>query len=145
MLRGVLGLALLAGAHASAAQPVVPYAVVGDAVPAPLTAVPGDPVSGRAIVASRQSGLCLLCHQAPIPEERFQGDLAPDLAGAGARYSAGQLRLRIVDPRRVHPQSFMPAFHTAHNPSRIGAAWAGKPILTAQQVEDVVAYLATLR
>ena len=137
---------LLAAAHAAApAQPVVPYAVVGDAIPAPLTATPGDAQRGRAIVASRQQGLCLLCHTGPIPEERFQGNLAPDLAGAGMRYTVAQLRLRIADPRRVNPQSFMPGFHAGHHPSRVGAAWAGKPIFTAQQVEDVVAYLATLR
>jgi sulfur-oxidizing protein SoxX len=105
----------------------------------------GDPQRGRAIIASRQVGLCLLCHAAPVPEERFQGDLAPNLAGAGARYSEAQLRLRVVDPRRVNPSSFMPAFHSAGNPSRVGAAWVGKPILSAQQVEDVVAWLATLR
>ena len=91
------------------------------------------------------AALCLLCHSAPIPEERFQGTLAPDLAGTGARYSAAQLRLRIVDPRLVNPATFMPAFHSTANLSRVGAAWQGKPILTAQQVEDVVAYLATLR
>ncbi len=89
--------------------------------------------------------MCLLCHRAPIPEERFQGTLAPDLAAAGARYSAAQLRLRIVDPRLVNPATVMPAFHSTANLSRVGAAWQGKPILTAQQVEDVVAYLVTLR
>lgn len=129
----------------AAAQEIARYAVEADAIPRPLTSQAGDPQRGRAIVANRQVGLCLLCHRAPIPEERFQGDLAPDLAGVGARYSAAQLRLRVVDPRRVNPASFMPAFHSAHNPSRIGAAWVGKPILQAQQVEDVVAYLATLR
>jgi len=132
-------------AHAVAAQSIVRYDIVGDSVPAPLTSEAGDPQRGRAIVASRQAGLCLLCHSGPIPEERFQGNLAPDLAGAGTRYSAGQLRLRLVDPRQVHPQSFMPAFHAHHQPARVGNSWAGKPILTAQQVEDVVAYLATLR
>lgn len=127
------------------AQDVVPYAVTGDAIAQPLSAQSGDVPRGRAIVANRQAGLCLLCHRAPVPEERFQGDLAPDLAGVGARYSVAQLRLRVADPRRVNPASFMPAFHSVSNPSRVGAAWAGKPILTAQQVEDVVAYLATLR
>ena len=138
--------ALLALACAcSWSQPVARYTVVADAIPQPLTSSPGDPQRGRAIVASRQAGLCLLCHAAPIPEERFQGNLAPDLAGAGARYSEAQLRLRVADPRRVNPSSFMPAFHAATNPARVGSAWAGKPILDAQQVEDVVAWLATLR
>ena len=143
--RLVAGVSMALLAQAACAQAIARYDVVADAVPAPLTGEAGDPQRGRAIVANRQAGLCLLCHSGPIPEERFQGNLAPDLAGAGGRFTPGQLRLRVVDPRRVNPQSFMPAFHAEHNPSRIGAAWAGKPILTAQQVEDVVAYLATLR
>ena len=136
---------LLAFAGPAAAQDLAPYAVVADGIPQPLAGLRGDAQRGRAIVASRQTGLCLLCHAAPVPEERFQGDLAPSLAGVGARYSEAQLRLRVVDPRRVNPASFMPAFHSAANPSRVGAAWVGKPILSAQQVEDVVAWLATLK
>jgi sulfur-oxidizing protein SoxX len=145
-LRGRVGVGALAVAAAAVgAQEVVRYEIAVDAIPQALDGLRGDAQRGRAIVANRQVGLCLLCHPAPIPEERFQGDLAPSLAGAGARYSAGQLRLRLVDPRRVNPSSFMPAFHSPGNPSRVGAQWAGKPILSAQQVEDVVAWLATLR
>jgi len=137
---------LLAAACAAAiAQALAPYTVEGDAIPQPLAGLRGDAARGRAIVASRQQGLCLLCHAAPIPEERFQGDLAPNLAGVGARYTPAQLRLRIVDARRVNPASFMPAFHAAAGGARVGPAWAGKPVLDAQQVEDVVAWLATLR
>jgi sulfur-oxidizing protein SoxX len=133
-------------ARAAAAEPAfAPYAVVGDAIPQPLTAAPGDAARGRAIVASRQVGLCLLCHTGPIPEERFQGNLAPDLAGAGSRWSVGQLRLRIVDARRLDPQTMMPAYHRLDGLTRVGPAWRGKPVLDAQQVEDVVAWLATLR
>lgn len=144
-MRPLAALLLLAAAAGAAAQDIVPWVADADRIVQPLTAVPGDPVRGRAIAASRQQGLCLLCHPAPIPEERFQGDLAPSLAGVGARYDTAQLRLRVVDPRRIHPASFMPAFHTAAQASRVGAAWQGRPILTAQQVEDVVAWLATLR
>ncbi len=126
------------------AEDVVPFTVRGDGIDRPLAA-PGDPARGRAIAASRQQGLCLLCHGAPLPEERFQGNLAPDLGGVGARYTEAQLRLRVVDARRVHPASFMPAFHSTANLSRVGSAWQGKPILSAQQVEDVVAWLSTLR
>lgn len=144
MRRWRLAAGLLLAAPAFA-QEVARYEVRGDRIEAPLTAQPGDPARGRAIVANRQVGLCLLCHPAPITEERFQGNLAPDLAGVGARYTEAQLRLRIVDPRVVNPSSFMPAFHSTTNPSRVGGAWQGKPILTAQQVEDVVAWLATLR
>jgi len=114
-------------------------------LPAPLTDAPGDPQRGRAIVASRQAGLCLLCHPAPIAEERFQGNLAPDLAGAGARWSAAQLRLRVVDARRLNPQTLMPPYHDTTGLQRVGPAWQGRPVLDAQQVEDVVAWLVTLQ
>jgi sulfur-oxidizing protein SoxX len=119
--------------------------VVGDGIPQPLTATPGDAMRGRAIVASRQTGLCLLCHSAPIAEERFQGNLATDLAGAGARWSEAQLRLRLVDARRLDPASMMPAYHRVAGLQRVGEAWQGRTLLSAQQVEDVVAYLRTLR
>ena len=128
-----------------AAALLAAFVVVGDGIPAPLTATGGDPARGRATVASRQQGLCLLCHSGPFPEERFQGNLAPSLAGAGSRWSAAQLRLRIVDARRLNPDSLMPAFHRTDDRERVGAQWAGKPILDAQQVEDVVAFLGTLK
>ncbi len=134
---------LIAGslATARAAEPVV----VGDAIPAPLTATPGDAARGRAIVADRRVGLCLLCHSGPFPEEPFQGDLAPSLAGAGSRLGAGQLRLRLVDSRRLNPASLMPSYHRADGLQRVGSAWQGRPILDARQIEDVVAFLQTLK
>lgn len=113
-------------------------------LPAAL-AEPGDAARGRAIVANRQLGLCLLCHPAPIPEERFQGDLAPDLAGVGTRLDTAQLRQRIVDSRAVNPDTIMPAYFSSAGLSRVGSAWEGKTLLSAQQVEDVVAYLQSLR
>jgi sulfur-oxidizing protein SoxX len=121
------------------------YDVVGDGIPQPLTATPGDAVRGRAIVASRQTGLCLLCHGAPVAEERFQGNLATDLAGAGSRWSEAQLRLRLVDARRLNPASIMPAYYRVDGLQRVGEAWQGRTVLSAQQVEDVVAWLRTLR
>jgi sulfur-oxidizing protein SoxX len=130
------------------AQPIATlpgYKVVADAIPEPLTASPGDPARGRAIVANRQLGLCLLCHTGPLPEERFQGNLAPDLAGVGERWSEGQLRLRIVDAGRLNPSTIMPSYYRIDGLTRVNAAWQAKPILTAQQVEDVVAFLRTLR
>src|SRR5688572_111157 len=93
---------------ASAAAQVQRIEVVGDTIPAPLTGVPGDAARGRAIVVNRQQGLCLLCHSGPFPEEPQQGNLAPGLGGAGARWSAGQLRLRVVDARRLNPATIMP-------------------------------------
>jgi sulfur-oxidizing protein SoxX len=120
-------------------------ASANDAIPRSLTGAPGDPVRGRAIVASRQVGLCLLCHSGPFPEERFQGDLAPDLRGAGRRWSEGQLRLRLVDPARLNPATIMPAYHRTEGLVRVAPASRGKPILTAEQIEDVVAFLTTLK
>ena len=120
-------------------------AVVGDAMPEPLTSQPGDAARGRAIVANRQVGLCLLCHSGPFPEERFQGTLAPSLVGVGSRLNEDQLRLRVVDARRLNPDSIMPRYGTSEGLHRVGPAWAGKPVLEAQQIEDVVAFLRTLR
>ncbi|PYM79665.1 MAG: sulfur oxidation c-type cytochrome SoxX [Candidatus Rokuibacteriota bacterium] len=116
-----------------------------DAIPESLTGARGDAARGRTIVANRQVGLCLLCHSGPFPEERFQGNLAPDLRGAGTRWSEGQLRLRIVDSSRINPATIMPAYHRSEGLARVAPAWRGKPVLSAQQIEDVVAFLMTLR
>jgi sulfur-oxidizing protein SoxX len=124
---------------------LVGNAFAGDSIPAPLTGAKGDPARGRAIVANRQVGLCLLCHSGPIPEERFQGDLAPDLTSVGARLSEGQIRLRIVDSTRVNPQSIMPAYYKSEGLMRVAPAYRGKTVLTPEQIEDVVAYLITLK
>ena len=119
--------------------------IVGDAMPAPLTSAPGDPARGRAIVTNRQLGLCLLCHSGPFPEERFQGNLAPSLAGVGARLSEGQLRLRVADSRRLNPDTIMPSYFRSDGFARIAPAFAGKPLLDASQIEDVVAFLKRLQ
>ena len=140
------GLALLAstGAIAQSAE-LRSYAIVGEAIPASLTGTAGDPVRGRAVVVDRRLGACLLCHTGPFPEEKFQGTLAPDLSGAGSRWPEGQLRLRLVDPTRLNPDTIMPPYYRVEGLTRVGHAWRGKPILTAEQIEDVVAFLATLR
>jgi L-cysteine S-thiosulfotransferase len=122
-----------------------PYTVVGDAIPDSLTGTPGDPERGRTIVVNRQVGLCLLCHTGPYPEERFQGTLAPDLKGTGSRWSQGQLRLRIVDASRLNADTIMPPYYRLEGLARVAPAFQGKPLLTAEQIEDVVAHLATLR
>ena len=138
--------AMLAFASGSAvAQSTALNEAVGDGIAASLTGSAGDASRGRTIVVNRQLGLCLLCHNGPFPEERMQGNLAPSLAGAGARWSEAQLRLRIVDARRVNPQSIMPAYHRSEGLTRVGKASQGQPLLTAAQVEDVVAFLVTLR
>lgn len=121
------------------------YRVVGDAIPVPLTSQPGDAAKGRAIVANRTVGLCLLCHAGPLPEERFQGNLAPTLEGTGSRWTEGQLRLRLVDARRLNPNSLMPSYFQTDGLNRVAPAVQGKPLLDAQQIEDVVAFLRTLQ
>jgi L-cysteine S-thiosulfotransferase len=143
----VASLVLLGGGEhlAGAQERLLPYEIVGDAIPASLTGSNGDAARGRAIVVSRQSGLCLLCHSGPFSDERFQGNLAPDLKGVGARWSAGQLRLRVVDARKIDAHTIMPAYYTLDGLDRVAPAYRGKPILTAEEIEDVVAFLATLQ
>jgi sulfur-oxidizing protein SoxX len=96
-------------------------------------------------VLDRHVGLCLLCHSGPFPEERFQGNLAPSLAGVGARLSAGQIRLRIVDASRVNPDTIMPAYYRTEGLQRVAPAYRGKTVLSAGQIEDIVAFLVTLK
>jgi sulfur-oxidizing protein SoxX len=144
----VVAAALLAASGfcvAAANGSLAPFSVVDDAIPASLTGAAGDPADGRAIVLDRRLGACLLCHTGPFPEERFQGTLAPDLSGAGSRWSAGQLRLRLVDASRLNPGTIMPPYYRVDGLTRVGSAWRGKPMLTAAQIEDVVAFLSTLR
>jgi sulfur-oxidizing protein SoxX len=121
------------------------YVVVGDAIPESLTGAKGDPERGRSIVVNRQVGLCLLCHNGPFPDEKFQGTLAPDLKGSGSRATEGQLRLRIVDASRLKADTIMPPYYRVDGLTRVAPAFQGKPVLTAEQIEDVVAYLMTLR
>jgi sulfur-oxidizing protein SoxX len=116
----------------------------GDLLVESLTATPGDPLRGRAIVASRQTGLCLLCHSGPFPEERFQGNLAPELSISAGRLSAPQLRARIIDASRFNPGTIMPTYYKAQNLQRVAPKFIGQSILNEQEIEDVVAFLVSL-
>ncbi len=126
------------------AEELLPYTIVGDGIPDSLTSKPGDAARGRALVLDRAS-TCILCHSGPLPEARFQGDLAPNLAGAGNRWSIGQLRLRLVDASRLNPATIMPSYYHIDGLVRVGQSWRDRPILSAEQIEDIVAYLTTLR
>lgn len=116
-----------------------------DSIPAPLNGLRGDAARGRLVVLNRELGNCLICHSLPEPQERFQGNVAMPLAGVGARLDAGQIRLRVVDSTRVNPASVMPPYHRVDNLRDVAPEYAGRPALSAQQVEDVVAYLAGLK
>ena len=131
-----------AGCAVTAPGPLTSYSVTGDAIVSPLTADDGDPERGRAIFSGRDAN-CFLCHT--VPGGRFMGDLASPLAGVGARLNAAQLRLRIVDSARLNRDTIMPSYYRVDGFNQVAEAWRGKPILTAQQVEDAVAYLLTLR
>lgn len=136
--------ALLTFSGGVSAQQPHNYVVDGDAIPASLTGTPGDATRGRALVVDRTS-TCILCHSGPFPEQRFLGDVAPSLAGTGSRWSAGELRLRLVDASRLNAATIMPSYYRIDGLSRVGRAWQGKTILSAEQIEDMVAYLVTLR
>ena len=135
---------LLAAPCAAGAQALPRYTLVGDAIPEPLTQTRGDATRGRALVVERSS-TCILCHSGPFPEQKFQGDLAPSLAGSGSRWSEGQLRLRLVDASHLNAATIMPSYYRVDGLNRVGTPWRGKPILSAEQIEDIVAYLASLR
>lgn len=125
-------------------QPARYQVLGGNEIPDPLTGVRGDPARGKQIALDRGAGNCLACHALPV-DEKLQGDVGPDLNGVGGRLKEGEIRLRVVDPKLVNPQSAMPAFYRTEGLHRVRKELAGKPILTADQVEDVVAYLATLK
>jgi L-cysteine S-thiosulfotransferase len=121
-----------------------PYIVTGDSIAESLTGAPGDAARGRKLIVER-TNTCILCHSGPFPEEKFQGDLAPNFSGAGSRWTVGQLRLRLVDASRLNPQTIMPSYYRVDGLVHVAQAFRGKPILSADQIEDIVAYLATLR
>lgn len=119
--------------------------VVDGGITQALTAEPGDPARGRRLAFDRTKGNCLVCHSLPGAETASPGDLGPDLAGVGARRTVPELRLRLVDPRRIDPEARMPAFYKTEGLTQVARAFAGKPLLQAQEIEDIVAYLATLQ
>jgi len=136
--------AVMAACAVAAPQALVPYRVDGDAILAPLSTLPADPLRGREIIAGRDAN-CLLCHAVPETGQRFMGNIAPPLSGIGARLSAAQLRLRIVDQSRLNPETVMPSYYKIDGLNRVAAAWRGKPVLSAGQIEDLIAYLQTLK
>jgi L-cysteine S-thiosulfotransferase len=116
-----------------------------EAVANDMTIQPGDPDRGRRIVLDRDKGDCIICHAMPLPGREFHGTVGPPLDDIGNRSTADSLRLRLVDPKAINPQSIMPAYDKVKGLHRVLEPYRGKPILTAQEIEDVVAHLLTLR
>jgi sulfur-oxidizing protein SoxX len=145
LLRMALAGAVLAAGGVAAAAGLESYSVVGDTIPRPLAGLVGDAARGEALVRDRERGNCLICHRGADPSEPFQGTIGPPLIGAGARLDAGQIRLRLVDASRLNPQTVMPPYFRTEDLHDVGPAYRGKPALSAQEIEDVVSYLASLR
>jgi len=139
--RNVLAFSLLVFLNFSVVNAQV---ITGDSIFESLSTEPGDAARGRIIVASRQTGLCLLCHSGPFPEERFQGNLAPELKASAARLNTPQLRARIVNAAHFNPQTIMPAYYQTGNLNRVAPKFIGQTILSGQEIEDVLAFLTSL-
>jgi len=144
-MRSVLVAVLLGMSIVSLTNQAQAQTWLGDSIVNPLTSSPGDATKGRMIVASRQTGLCLLCHSGPFPEERFQGNLAPDIGVSVGHLSEAQLRARIVDPSRFNASTIMPSYYRTEGLNRVAPKFEGQSILSGQEIEDVVAFLVSLK
>ena len=133
-------------ASAGEAPKLVKYTVVDDhSIPKSLTGKPGDAKKGRATAINRKKGNCLACHVLPIPEQAYHGQIGPDLNGVASRYKEGEIRLRVVNPKVVNADTIMPAFYKNDGLHRVLKKFKGKTVLSAAEVEDVVAYMMTLK
>ena len=141
----IAALAIGCVSAAMSAQRTLAFEIVGDGIPAPLSADGGDAARGRALVLARDNANCVLCHAVPDPAIRFAGDVGPSLAGVGRRLSVAQLRLRVADNLEVNPATVMPSYYKVDGLAQVAAPYAGKPILSARDVDDIVAWLATLQ
>ena len=118
---------------------------VGDGIPKSLTGKPGDAKKGRAAAIHRKKGNCLACHVMPVPEQADHGNIGPSLVGVGSRYTIGELRLRLVDPKTINPDTIMPSYYRKTGFHRVQKKWKGKTVLSAGAIEDILAYLMTLK
>ncbi|MGF1456861.1 MAG: c-type cytochrome [Alphaproteobacteria bacterium] len=143
----VLAWAGLSPAQASqdAFVPLLPFEQRGDSVPNPIGGLIGDPQRGRAIVLDRADGNCLICHRVPVEGEAFMGEIGPSLAGVADRLTVGQIRLRMIDQSRINPDTIMPPYYRVEGLRDVAPEFAGRPAFDAQALEDVVAWLATLK
>ena len=142
---GIMALTL---ATASQAGEVAPgdVEIVDGTIEASLTGEAGDPARGKAAFVGRKAGNCLACHMVTelLDEQQFHGEVGPPLDGVGEVYTAAELRAQVVNSKAANSYTIMPAFYRTSGLNRVPEKFAGT-ILTAQEVEDIVAYLQTLR
>ena len=145
----IVGLALsisFAGAALADTGQLVKYTITDDtSVESSLTGKPGDPVNGRKVAIHRKKGNCLTCHVMPVPEKDFYGNIGPELTNVGSNLTEGELRLRLINSKIANEDTIMPSFYRNENFNRVLKKFKGKTILSAQEIEDVVAYLMTLK
>lgn len=147
----ISGAALLLLADPAAAQDIrdanlTPYTVKDYAIEKSLTGKPGDPAKGRQLAITSGQGNCVICHKLPIPEVAFRiGNVGPDLTEVGGRLTPAEIRMRIVNPKLLNQETIMPAYYRVTGLNRVDKKAQGKPMLTAEQVEDLVAYLSALK
>ena len=120
------------------------YKIVGKSIPKSLTGKPGDPKKGLKTAVNRKKGNCLACHTLPNVKQADHGEIGPPLMGVAKRYKEGELRLRLVNPKKLNPDSIMPSYYRTSGYTRVQKKWKGKTIISAQDVEDILAYLKTL-
>ncbi len=146
VLLGLIAGQVTAGSSADEGDAFVAWKAKDLTVPEPLAGLEGDPRRGRAVAITPAKGNCLACHAMPVAEQEFHGTVGPPLEGVASRYTEAQLRLLLVDMKQLNPTTLMPSFH--RNPGelkRVAERYQGKTVLTAQEIEDVVAYLITLK
>lgn len=120
------------------------YEIVDLAIPRSLTGTVGDPERGERIVRDADNATCLICHAIPIKGEPDPGNIGPPLDGVGSRYTAGELRLRLVEPQFLNPETVMPSYYRSDGLHRVAAEYEGRTVYDASEIEDVIAYLMTL-
>ena len=145
LLGATVIIAASVGMTFAASAETVAYKIVDDGIPKSLTGKSGDAKAGRKVAYNRKTGNCLACHKLPIPEQQFHGEVGPDLKGVASRYSEAEIRLRVVDSKKMNSDTIMPAFYRDSGFTRLQKKWVGKSILKAQEVEDLLAYLMTLK
>ncbi|MEL7115903.1 MAG: sulfur oxidation c-type cytochrome SoxX [Pseudomonadota bacterium] len=140
--------ALMLSVHAVGAAETAPSDVEFNeygGVSASLTGTPGDPANGAKVFANRKQGNCLACHEnSDMADALFHGEVGPTLDGVGSRWEEADLRGILTNSKMMFEGTIMPAFYIDAGYTRASEKFEGKPILTAQQVEDVLAYLKTL-